>query len=247
MHKTQQVVLERFAAMRKSVATLIALTSILASCGQSGSTAPTQPILNDKRMETVLLRLEPIGDISDGTFNEYIRGTATGFASIFLEEALKKEAAKDNYRAVDFVYLLNPVTAVSRNGKIFFSNPANFDRNFNTIVNLGWPSYSDGPQFVGLLRSKRFDPVTGAYFGLTEEDFDNVILPDQIKDIVDHSLRNGSEKRSTYTAGYSGFKMEQVELLGVYDSKGFVCLIKILPGVDVFGLNITVKRGYATN
>ena len=59
------------------------------------------------------------------------------------------------------------MNAVSDSGTIFFSNPANFDRNFNTIVNLDWPSYSDGPQFVGLLRSERFDPVTGAYLGLT--------------------------------------------------------------------------------
>jgi hypothetical protein len=233
--------------MNRSAATLIALTSILASCGGGGATAPTQQTLNDKRMETILLRLEPIGDISNGTFNEYVRGTATGFASIFLAQTLKKEAAKDNFRAVDFVYLLSPLNAVSNNGKVFFSNPANFDQNFGALVNLGWPSYSDGPKFVALLRSKRFDPITGAYFGLTEEEFDTINTPEGIKDIVDHSLRNGSEKRSTFTADYAGGKMERVELLGVYDSKGASCLIKILPGANVFGLSITIKRGYTVN
>jgi hypothetical protein len=237
----------RHFAVKNTIATLIALSSLLAGCTQSGSTDPGPLPVYNKRIDTFSLRLEPIGDYSNSTFNQYNAGNASGFASIFLKQSLETMAAKDQFRAIDFVYVLGPLNGVSSNGNIRFLNPAAFNQNYNPMVNLGWPSYSDGPQFVRLLRSKRIDPVTSAYLALSEAEFDNVTSPDQITDIVTHSLSNGSEKRSTYNADYFGGKSDGMQLLGLFDSKGFSCLIKILPGVNVFGLNITVKRGYSTN
>jgi hypothetical protein len=237
----------RHSAMKNAVATLIALSSLLAGCTQSGSTDPGPLPVNNKRIDTFSLRLEPVSDFSNATFNQYNAGNASGFVSMFLKQSLETMAAKDQFRAIDFVYVLGPLNGVSNNGNIRFLNPAAFNQSYNPMVNLGWPSYSDGPQFVRLLRSKRIDPITPAYLALSEAEFDTVTSPDQITDIVTHSLSNRSEKRSTYDADYFGGKSDGVQLLGIFGSKGFSCLIKILPGVNDFGLNITVTRGCSTN
>lgn len=231
--------------MKRSIASVIALASILNGCGgTSETTAPTQRTVNDTRMTTFTVRVEPIGDVTNSTFNEYTNGTASGFASIFLQQALQKSTAKDSARVIDFVYMLNPLNTQSNSGKIYFYNPASFNQNFSSIVSLGWPAYSDGPKFVQLLRSTRSDPVTGAYLVLSEAEFDNVASPIDISNIITHSLTYGGAKTSTYRADYVAGKTDRVQLFGVFDSKGFSSLVKILPGVSVFGLNLTVKRSY---
>jgi hypothetical protein len=233
--------------MTRRFGTALALALILSACGTSGSTAPPAPTVNETRMTTFVLRLEPIGDITNSTFNEYTNGTATGFASIFLEQTLQRSTAKDNASVIDLVYLLNPLSTLSGSGKISFYNPAIFNQNFGTLVSLGWPSYSDGPKFVKQLRSTRSDPVTGANLVLSEAEFDGVATPIDIKDIINRSLTFGGTKTSTYQADYVAGKIDGVQIFGIVDSKGFSSLIKILPGVNVFGLNVTVKRGYAIN
>jgi hypothetical protein len=231
--------------MKTSVVATIVLASALAGCSSSQPTAPGTLLFDPTQMETLLLRVEPIGDLTSAGLTLFER-SGVGFASIVQEVAFKSSAAKDNSRDIDFIVVLHPTTSIANNGAIQFANPAYFDANYSTWVRLGWSSYSDGPQFIRLLRSKRVDPGTGAYYALNEEEFDRVIAPIQIKEIIDHSLRNGSEKRATFDAPYLGERVDGIQFVGVYDTKGLPCIIKIAPGESVFGMNMTIKRAYAT-
>jgi hypothetical protein len=232
--------------MKKHIVFILAVAIFLNSCKKSATTPVGQQIIFDKSIDSFILRLEPIGDFTNSTFNEYITGNSVGFASIFKKEAFKKNVAKDNYTVIDFIYYLNPFNSVSSNGKIHFYNPALFNQNYNSLLNLGWPAYLEGPKFIALLRSKRFDNITGAYYGLSEEEFDKIITPEDIKGIITHSQKYGSDKRTDFAADYFGSKTDGIQLLGLIDSKGYESIIKILPGVNIFNLTMKVKRGYST-
>jgi hypothetical protein len=232
--------------MKKYFVFILAVAIFFSSCKKSAANPANQPIIVDRSIDSFILRLEPICDFSGGTFNEYNNGTNLGFASILKKEAFARNMAKDNAAAIDFIFYLNPLSNVSSTGKIYFYNPSFFYQNHNNVINLGWQTYIDRPQFISLLRSKRFDNITGAYYGLVEEEFDKIINPEAIKDIIDHSLKNGSEKRPYFTADYFNGKTDGIQLLGVIDSKGYECILKILPLENIFGLYMKVKRSYKT-
>jgi hypothetical protein len=230
--------------MKKIFLTSLLFLFCFLSCKKNNTGGTPQPLINDKSIDSFNVNLEPIGDVSGGSFSQF-HASATGYLSLFKKDVYEKVGAKSNHTLIDLVYYTSGTNSTSNNGKIHFSNPTVLDGGLGPDFNLGWPSYSDKPQFVATIKSKRYDSNTGIYYALSEEEFDALVTPEAIHGFFIHSLNNGSEKKSNYTIDYFANKTERTVIFGMLDTKGMESIIKIKQDQSISHLFTKVKRSYS--
>jgi hypothetical protein len=224
--------------------TTVLLALIFLGCSKNNDTTSPQPLIDDRSIDSFNVNLEPIGDMSGGSFNEF-GAASVGYLSLFKKAVYEKVEAKANHGFIDLIYYTSGTNSSSNNGKIHFSNPAILNGGLGPAFNLGWPSYSDKPQFVATIKSQRYDSNTGIYYALSEEEFDALLNPEAIHGLFIHSLKNGSEKKSDYSIDYFANKTERTVIFGMLDAQGRESIIKIKQDQSISHLFTKVKRAYS--